>query len=78
MIETQKARQVSRDKAVVFKDEGNQAMKDGKFRKAIKLYGEALEECRGMMVLYTNRALAYIRVDEFDVIFYQKINFYFF
>ena len=67
MIETQKARQLSKNKAIKFKEEGNLMMKEGRYKKAIRLYSEAVEECRGMMVLYSNRALAYIKVDEYDV-----------
>jgi len=67
MIETQKQRELSKKKAIKLKDEGNHMMKEGKFKKAIRLYSDAIDECRGMMVLYSNRALAYIRVEEYDV-----------
>jgi len=67
MIETQKQREMAKKKATNLKDEGNQMMKEGKYKKAIKLYSDAIDECRGMMVLYSNRALAYIRVEEYDV-----------
>lgn len=71
MIETQKARELAKNKAIKLKDEGNQMMKEGKFKKAIRLYTEAIEECKGMMVLYSNRALAYIKVEEYDVGFFE-------
>jgi len=73
MIESQKARNLAKNNAIKLKDEGNQMMKEGKFKKAIRLYSEAIEECRGMMVLYSNRALAYIKVDEYDVNIIIKI-----
>jgi serine/threonine-protein phosphatase 5 len=74
MIETQKARELAKNKAIKLKDEGNQMMKEGKFKKAIRLYSEAIEDYRGMMVLYSNRALAYIKVEEYDVIIFQIIK----
>lgn len=67
MIESHKARELAKNKAIKLKDEGNLNMKEGKFKKAIRLYSEAIDECRGMMVLYSNRSLAYIKVEEYDV-----------
>jgi len=67
MIETQKQRELARNKAIKLKDEGNQAMKEAKFKKAIKFYTDALEECKSLMVVYSNRAMAYLKIDEFDV-----------
>jgi len=68
MIETQKARDLAKKKANEYKDHGNLMMKEGKYKKAIRLYSDAIEECKGMMVLYSNRALAYLKIEEYDVI----------
>jgi hypothetical protein len=70
LMETQKKREASRNKALKLKDEGNLMMKKGKYNSAIKLYSEAIEEFKGMMILYTNRALAYIKKEDYQVIFY--------
>lgn len=67
MIESQKKREASRNKAMKLKDEGNKMLNEGKFNKAIKLYTEAIAEFGGMMTLYTNRALAFIKVEDYDV-----------
>ena len=67
MVESQKKREDSRKKALALKDEGNAALKAGKCNKAIRLYSEAIEEFRGLMLLYTNRALAYIKKEEFQL-----------
>jgi tetratricopeptide (TPR) repeat protein len=66
MMETQRKRETSRNKALALKDEGNKMMNEGKFKKAIKCYTDAIEEFRSLMILYTNRALAYIRVEEYE------------
>lgn len=74
MIENQKARELAKNKAKKLKDEGNLLMKEGKFKKALRCYTDAIEECRGMMVLYSNRALAYIKVEEYDVKIFRIIK----
>ena len=67
MIETQKQRELARNKALKFKDEGNKMMKEEKFKRAIKFYSDALDECKSLLVLYSNRALAYLKIEEYDV-----------
>lgn len=67
VMDSHKAREASRNKALKLKDEGNEALKQNKPRKAIRLYSEAIEEFKGMMLLYTNRAMAYIKVEELEV-----------
>jgi hypothetical protein len=67
MIETQKQREFARNKGIKLKDEGNKMMKEGKYKKAIKFYTDALEECKSLMVIYSNRAMAYLKIDEYDV-----------
>ena len=66
--DTIKQKEVSRNKSNKLKDDGNAMMKEGRYRKAISLYTDAIDETRSMMVLYTNRALAYIKIDEFHVL----------
>jgi tetratricopeptide (TPR) repeat protein len=68
LMESVKKKEISRNKSIKLKDEGNAMMKEGRYKKAISLYTEAVEETRGMMVLYTNRALAYIKVEDYHVI----------
>jgi tetratricopeptide (TPR) repeat protein len=64
--ESAKQREISRKKALKLKDEANECVKTQKFRKAIRLYGEAIEECKSIMSLYTNRALCYLKINEYN------------
>jgi len=64
--ETAKQREISRKKSLKLKDEGNEALKQQKYRRAIRLYSESIEECKSIMSTYTNRALAYLRVSEYE------------
>lgn len=43
-------------------------MNEGRYKKAISLYTDAINETRSMMILYTNRALAYIRIEDYHVL----------
>ena len=59
-----KKKEESQRKSLKLKEEGNKYFKEKKYKKAIEKYSEAIEETRGMMFLYTNRAMAYIQVGE--------------
>lgn len=52
-----------------FKDEGNEAFKNGKYEAAIELYTKAIECVKegtfDKAVYYKNRAAAYLKLDEF-------------
>ena len=61
-----KKKEESQRKSLKLKEEGNKAFKEKKYKKAINLYSEAIEETRGIMHLYTNRAMAYIQVEEYN------------
>ena len=61
-----KKKEESQRKSLKLKEEGNQAFKEKKYKKAINLYSQAIEESRGIMYLYTNRAMAYIQTEEFN------------
>ena len=65
MNESAKQRDLSKKKAMKLKDEANESVKQQKYRKAIRLYSEALDESKSIMSLYTNRALCYLKVNEF-------------
>ena len=56
----------SQRKSLKLKEEGNQAFKEKKYKKAINLYSQAIEESRGIMHLYTNRAMAYLQTEEYN------------
>ena len=61
-----KKKEESQRKSLKLKEEGNKAFKEKKYKKAINLYSEAIEETRGIMYLYTNRAMAYIQTEEYN------------
>ena len=61
-----KKKEESQRKSLKLKEEGNIFFKEKKYKKAIEKYSEAIEETRGMMYLYTNRAMAYIQIGEYN------------
>ena len=61
-----KKKEESQRKSLKLKEEGNNYFKEKRYKKAIEKYSEAIEETRGMMYLYTNRAMAYIQVGEYN------------
>ncbi|KAJ8020923.1 Tetratricopeptide repeat protein 12 [Holothuria leucospilota] len=66
-IETDAAERAVRRKektkiAVKLKEEGNKAFKEGDYETAVKFYSEGLTQIRDMVVLYTNRAQAYLHL----------------
>ena len=61
-----KKKEESQRKSLKLKEEGNKAFKEKKYKKAVNFYSEAIEETRGNMILYTNRANAYIKLEEFN------------
>ena len=46
--------------------EGNEALKKGDAKEAIKLYSQAIEVTPENHVLYSNRCAAYMKLEEFD------------
>ena len=61
-----KKKEESQRKSLKLKEEGNKYLKEKKYKKAIEKYTEAIEETRGMMFLYTNRAMAYLQIEEYN------------
>ncbi|XP_038062484.1 tetratricopeptide repeat protein 12-like [Patiria miniata] len=51
--------------ATVLKDQGNQAFNKGDYTRAVKLYTQGLESLKDFVVLYTNRAQAYNKLEKF-------------
>ena len=49
--------------------QGNECVKNGQYTQAINKYTEAIDICKRMKVLYTNRALAYIKLEEYHLAF---------
>jgi tetratricopeptide (TPR) repeat protein len=64
--ESMKQRELSYKKANKLREEANESMKQQKYKKAIRLYTEALEESKSILSLYTNRALAYLRINDYS------------
>jgi tetratricopeptide (TPR) repeat protein len=55
-------RRRDRKAANIMKDKGNDYMKRGLYKTANHEYTEALDKCRDFMAIYTNRALARIKL----------------
>lgn len=53
------------DKAKKLKEKGNAAMKDGDYQKAMEMYTLALEHVKDMKSIYTNRALAFLKLKKY-------------
>jgi len=60
-------RRLNEAAAQQLKLDGNAAFKCGDYLKAAELYTEALSHVRYWTTLYTNRAQAYLRLDQFEV-----------
>ena len=59
-----KRRENDRRKSNKLKEDANNFMKLKKYKKAIQLYSEAIDLTRDQKALYTNRAFAYIKCEE--------------
>jgi len=66
MLDRRKKRQRDKKEAEELKQKGNEVMKKGLYKSAIKHYSDALELRRDILPLYTNRALARLKVEDFS------------
>jgi serine/threonine-protein phosphatase 5 len=64
----------SEEKATSFKDLGNQELAEGHFIQAIELYSQGLEYRPTNAILLANRALAYIKVENFGLALLDSDN----
>ena len=53
---------------------GNEVFNAGEYMKSVELYTEALTHVRHWTVLYTNRAQAYLRLDNFEVRLFDALS----
>lgn len=65
MMDRKKRRQVESKEALELKEKGNFALKKGCYKTAIKYYSDALEIRKDILPLYTNRALARLKVEDY-------------
>jgi serine/threonine-protein phosphatase 5 len=65
MLDRKKRRMVEKREATELKDKGNEALKRGCYKTAIKYYSDGLELRRDLLPLYTNRALARLKIEEY-------------
>lgn len=66
MLDRRKKRQRDAKEANEFKEKGNAALKKGCYKTAIKYYTDALELRKDLMPIYTNRALAKLKIEDFE------------
>ncbi|XP_036603692.1 tetratricopeptide repeat protein 12 [Trichosurus vulpecula] len=59
-------RKENKSLANALKEKGNEAFLKGDYRMAVQHYSEGLKKLKDMIVLYTNRAQAYIKLEEYE------------
>ncbi|XP_068936900.1 tetratricopeptide repeat protein 12 isoform X4 [Petaurus breviceps papuanus] len=64
--ERAKRRKENKSLANALKEKGNEAFLKGDYRMAVEHYSEGLKKLKDMKVLYTNRAQAYIKLEEYE------------
>lgn len=65
IMERRKRRMRDKKEATELKDKGNECMKKGLWKTAHKYYSDAIELKKDMMPLYSNRALARLKLEDF-------------
>lgn len=65
MMDRRKKRVRDKKEAEELKVRGNDALKKGCYKTAIKYYSDALDLRKDILVIYTNRALARIKVEDY-------------
>ena len=65
MLDRRKRRTRERKEAEELKVMGNDALKKGCYKTAIKYYSDALELRKDILPLYTNRALARLKIEDY-------------
>ena len=58
----------ARKESEALKVKGNNYMTKGKYKAAVKKYTQAIELCKDYFILYTNRSLANLKQEKFEVI----------
>ena len=66
MQDRKKKREEDTKKATAQKEKGNKAMAEGDYQKAIEHYTFALDYIKDNKTIYTNRALAYIKLKKYS------------
>ncbi|KAI2562859.1 TTC12 isoform 18, partial [Pan troglodytes] len=64
--ERAKRRRENKVLADALKEKGNEAFAEGNYETAILRYSEGLEKLKDMKVLYTNRAQAYMKLEDYE------------
>ncbi|XP_054381070.1 tetratricopeptide repeat protein 12 isoform X3 [Pongo abelii] len=64
--ERAKRRRENKVLADALKEKGNEAFAEGNYETAILCYSEGLEKLKDMKVLYTNRAQAYMKLEDYE------------
>lgn len=65
MLDRRKRRMREKKEAEELKEKGNEVLKKGLYKSAIKYYTDAIELRKDILPLYTNRALARLKVEDF-------------
>ncbi len=65
MLDRKKRRMRERKEAEELKEKGNEVLKKGLYKSAIKYYTDAIELRKDILPIYTNRALARLKVEDY-------------
>jgi tetratricopeptide (TPR) repeat protein len=65
LMDRKKKRLRDKKEADELKEKGNAVLKKGLYKTAIKYYSDALELRRDLLPLYTNRALARLKIEDY-------------
>jgi len=66
MLDRKKKRQRDFKEATALKEHGNDLLKKGLYKTAIKCYSDAMELRKDILALYSNRALARLKIEDFQ------------
>lgn len=66
IMDRRKRRLRDRKEALALKDRGNDALKKGCYKTAAKYYSDALDLKKDLLSLYTNRALARLKIEDYQ------------
>jgi len=67
ILERRKRRERETKEATALKEKGNEFLKKGLYKSANKFYSDGIEVKKDLLALYTNRALARLKLEDFTV-----------
>jgi len=75
-LSANESKEEAETKGLALKDEGNTALKEGHYTEAIHHYSTALSHLPDNAIILSNRALAYIKVENYGLAIQECVLFY--